>query len=59
MLLGYWLLEVAMKEKLNKNETMSSVTKLRPSTKVRHPDDCRPMNVSSKFNFLSQVSLGN
>ena len=48
-----------MIEKLNKNETMSSVTKLRPSTKVRHPDDCRPMNVSSKFNFLSQVSLGN
>ena len=31
-----------MKEKLNKNKTMSSVTQLRPSTKRKHPDDCYP-----------------
>ena len=36
-----------MKEKLNTNETMNSVTQLRPSTKVKHPYDCRPMNFSS------------
>ena len=40
-----------MKEKLNKNETTSSVTQLRPSTKAKHPNDCRPMYFSSKFNF--------
>ena len=48
-----------MKEKLNKNETMSSVTQLRPSTKVKHPDDCRPMNFSSSSIFFYQVLLGN
>ena len=37
-----WWLEVGMKEKLNKNKTMSSVTQLRPSTKRKHPDDCYP-----------------
>ena len=31
-----------MKEKLNKNKTMSSVTQLRPSTKRKRPDDCYP-----------------
>ena len=47
-----------MKEKLNKNETMSSVTQLRPSTKVKHPDDCRPTNFSLSSNsFISYYSV--
>ena len=42
-----------MKEKLNKNETMlSSVMQLRPSTKEKHPDDCRPMNFQFQFSFV-------
>ena len=46
-----------MKQKLNKNETMSSVTQLKPSTKVKHPDDCRPMNFSSSSIFFYQVMI--
>ena len=47
-----------MKEKLNRNETRSSVTQLRPSTKVKHPDDCRPTNFSLSSNsFISYYSI--
>ena len=50
-----WWLEVGMKEKLNKNKTMSSVTQLRPYTKRKHPDDCYP---ASRVSFDLHRSVG-
>ena len=47
-----------MKKKLNKNETMSSVMQLRPSTKEKHSDDCRLINFTSSSIFFCQVLLG-
>ena len=42
-----------MKEKLNKNETLNFVMQLRPSTKEKHPDDCRPMSfLQVQFSFV-------
>ena len=47
-----------MKKKLNKTETLVSVMQLRRFSKQEHPDDCRPMYFSSKFNFLLSSITG-